>query len=269
MMTPLPAPTLPAPTLPAPTFSQRLRATRPGVAGALALGVGLMLSFLPRATFSSETAPADFWTLTVMDEQGLPLPGAVLLGAEAPASNSQQSRPDSDAAGMSPLIIDQRNKRFEPFVSVSAPQRPVSFPNSDDTRHHVYSFSESNVFERKLYRANDADPVIFTSEGVVALGCNIHDNMQAYILVTSEPAAGPSDSEGLLRVMGSAPPASKATLQLWHPLLNTTGEGVAVPVTRSNRGAAVTLPLTWSDPQAPRSQGDLESLLRQFSREDP
>lgn len=170
---------------------------------------------------------------------------------------------------MSPLIIDQRNKRFEPFVTVSAPQRPVSFPNSDDIRHHVYSFSEGNAFERKLYRADDAEPVTFTAQGVVALGCNIHDNMQAYVLVTADSVAGPSDARGVIRVAGSAPPADTVTLPLWHPLLNTTGEASSVPLTRADGGATVTLPLTWNDPQERRSRGDLESLLREFSRENP
>ncbi|MEE4109769.1 MAG: hypothetical protein V2I24_10495, partial [Halieaceae bacterium] len=169
---------------------------------------------------------------------------------------------------MSPLIIDQRNKRFEPFVSVTAPRRSISFPNSDDIRHHVYSFSEGNAFERKLYRADDAAPVTFSTPGIVALGCNIHDNMQAYVLVTAEPVAGPSDATGVLRVAGRAPD-DDAKLPLWHPLLNTSGEATALPFSRSGANITVVLPLTWNDPQAQRSTSDLESLLRQFSREDP
>ena len=219
------------------------------------------------AVRGNDGEPDGLWTLTVFDEQGQPVPGAVLLGARSHPSTPRRGA--SSAATMSPLIIDQRNKRFVPFVSVSPPRHPVSFPNSDDVRHHVYSFSAGNAFERKLYRANDAAPVVFATAGVVALGCNIHDNMQAYVLVTEDAVAGPSDARGVIRVAGSAPGADTATLALWHPLLNTTGEAVAAPLTRAAGAAGVTLPMTWSDPQQPRSRGDLEALLRQFSRDNP
>jgi len=251
----------------AKAFLIRRRITPPRVALAAALAAGLVMATLVPAARGENREPGGHWALTVFDEQGQPLQGAVLLGTPSRTSPAQHDA--SDAGTMSPLIIDQRNKRFVPFVSISSPQRPVSFPNSDDVRHHVYSFSAGNVFERKLYRANEAAPVIFATSGVVALGCNIHDNMQAYVLVTEEPVAGPSDARGVIRVTGRAPAADTATLPLWHPLLNTTGEAVVVPLTLAAGKASVTLPMTWSDPQQPRSSGDLEALLRQFSRENP
>lgn len=194
-------------------------------------------------------------SLLVVDEGGAALPGAVVF-----------ARAGTGASGRENTAIDQRDKRFVPLVSVVTPGATVSFPNSDDVRHHVYSFSGDNAFERKLYRANEADPVTFDSEGVVALGCNIHDNMQAFVLVTARPIHGVSREDGV--VPGYAP-SRHQTLAIWHPLLNTTGEAVALTVTVDGRGPRVVLPLRWQDPQERRSTTDLEKLLREFSRGTP
>jgi plastocyanin len=250
---------------PAKALPIRREVARPSVRAAFALGIGLVLTCLAPGAGSQTPEHENSWTLTVTDELGQAVPGAVLLRAR---SYGAEQHHGADRLAMSPLIIDQRNKRFEPFVSVTAPRRSINFPNSDDIRHHVYSFSRGNAFERRLYRANDAAPVTFSAQGVVALGCNIHDNMQAYVLVTEEPVAGPSDAAGVLRVAGKAPD-DDSTLPLWHPLLNTSGEASALPFTRTGAGLTVVLPLTWNDPQAQRSTSELESLLRQFSREDP
>ena len=153
-------------------------------------------------------------TVRVLDTNGTPLPGAVVfVGANTAASAGRSAGPTH--------AIDQRSKRFDPFVSVARPGDVVSFPNSDDIRHHVYSFSDGNAFERKLYRANEADPVTFSSPGVVALGCNIHDNMQAFVLVTDEPVQGVSGDDGA--VAGWRADVG-ARVRVWHPFLNNEGE---------------------------------------------
>jgi len=59
----------------------------------------------------------------------------------------------------------------------------VRFPNRDQIRHHVYSFSRPKRFELPLYKGEDAPPVLFDKPGVVKIGCNIHDWMSAIILV--------------------------------------------------------------------------------------
>jgi plastocyanin len=195
--------------------------------------------------------------LRFVDLAATPVPGVVVWAAAA-----QSSVPAAAPAERRPTIVDQRDKQFVPFVSVVAPGTEVRFPNSDDIRHHVYSFSEGNRFERKLYRANDAAPVRFDTAGVVALGCNIHDNMEAYILVRDLPDAVVSDERGAASVTVQEP----GTLQLWHPMLP---EIIELPAS-GNRGGiprTVTLPLTWDDPQIPRSVNELEQLLKAFSRD--
>ncbi len=39
-------------------------------------------------------------------------------------------------------------------------------------------------------------PVVFDQPGIVTLGCNIHDNMAAFIVVTAAPFFGRTDNKG-------------------------------------------------------------------------
>ena len=51
-------------------------------------------------------------------------------------------------------------------------------------------------FQLPLYRGKPYPPVTFDQPGVVTLGCNIHDNMLAYIVVTAAPCFGRTDASG-------------------------------------------------------------------------
>ncbi|MDZ7784535.1 MAG: hypothetical protein U5K56_16885 [Halioglobus sp.] len=147
-----------------------------------------------------------------------------------------------------------------------APGAAVQFPNSDDTRHHVYSFSPGNTFELKLYRAGDAPPVVFENPGVVTLGCNIHDNMKAYIVVSDNPAIALSNADGIAD-LAWLPAGEAVTLEVWHPQLQETVSLALSGDETADGSAILTLPLVWSDPQTAKSPSQLESLLKRFSRD--
>ena len=198
--------------------------------------------------------------IEVRGADGAPMPFAVI-----------SSRGPGLAASPSDTVtvaVDQREKRFEPFVSTVRPGALVHFPNSDDIRHHVYSFSDAKRFELKLYQANDAPPVLLEQPGLVTLGCNIHDNMKAYILVTEDDVAAVTDANGVVAIDGEFLRAGKGTLQLWHPLGD---EALQIDLDAEQRSGKevvkVRLPFSWHDPQAPRSASSHESLLRGFGNQ--
>ena len=95
-----------------------------------------------------------------------------------------------------PTEMDQHNLQFSPFVLVVPVGASVTFPNRDAVRHHVYSFSPAKKFELKLYGRDETRSVRFEKSGVVALGCNIHDNMVAFIKVVDTPFATKADAKG-------------------------------------------------------------------------
>lgn len=141
----------------------------------------------------------------LLDSQGQPLANAVLsLRSFAGASTAPAS-----------AIMDQRSQQFAPNVLAVRSGTSVTFPNSDNIRHHVYSFSLAKRFELRLYQGTPSEPVIFDKPGVVVLGCNIHDWMLGYVYVTDDPWFAVSDEQGRLRI--DQLPAGTYLASLWHP----------------------------------------------------
>lgn len=112
-------------------------------------------------------------------------------------------------------IMRQQNTMFHPFVLPVRTGSKVSFPNLDEFRHHVYSFSKAKRLELRLYGQDESKEVVFDQAGVVALGCNIHDNMLAYIYVTDDPYYRVADQAGTV-VFTDLPPG-KYKVSVWHP----------------------------------------------------
>ena len=96
--------------------------------------------------------------------------------------------------------MDQKNRTFVPHVLAVQTGTAVRFPNSDDIRHQVYSFSSAKTFQLPLYKGTPASPVWFDKAGVVSLGCNIHDHMIAYIYVVDSPWFAKANADGLARI---------------------------------------------------------------------
>jgi hypothetical protein len=92
----------------------------------------------------------------------------------------------------------------------------VVFPNSDSVSHQVYSFSPARKFQLPLYRGKPYPPVLFDREGVVTLGCNIHDQMRAYVYVVEAQYFGRTDANGSWMVADVEP--GEYRVEIWHPL---------------------------------------------------
>ncbi|MDZ7683746.1 MAG: methylamine utilization protein [Gammaproteobacteria bacterium] len=114
-------------------------------------------------------------------------------------------------------IMDQKSKAFRPYVLPVRVGTEVSFPNSDQIRHHVYSFSPAKRFEIRLYHGEPGETVTFDEPGIVALGCNIHDNMVGYIYVTEAVSFGRTNASGEVQL--NLPPGTQM-IRAWHPALS-------------------------------------------------
>jgi plastocyanin len=115
---------------------------------------------------------------------------------------------------MGGVEIAQAHKQFQPRVTVVTVGTPVSFPNFDTVRHHVYSFSPAKTFELKLYAGVPREPVVFDKPGVAVLGCNIHDQMAAWVVVVDTPLHARSAAGG--RATLENVPAGAYTMRVWH-----------------------------------------------------
>ncbi len=183
---------------------------------------GVCLSLLTIAVAS----PAATVTLSALGPDAQGLPDAVFMitgdGAQPAATHTAN--------------MDQRNKQFAPHVLPVRTGTAVSFPNSDNVRHQVYSFSPAKRFELPLYHGTQAEPVIFDKPGVVVLGCNIHDGMIGYILVDDSDWNAVADGNGRASV---SLPEGNYRISFWHPLaqqqpaaqeLNVQPQGAVVTV---------------------------------------
>lgn len=162
-------------------------------------------------------------------------------GAGNPVADAAVLVRDTD--GSTPttgLVIDQIDRRFVPRAAIVPVGSAVGFPNKDNIRHHVYSFSPAKTFELKLYSGTPATPVVFDQPGIVVLGCNIHDGMIAYVYVVDTAQAALSDAQGRAQLADVAPGALR--LDIWHPQLREP-LSVEVPASRADGPVAATLML--------------------------
>ena len=129
-------------------------------------------------------------------------------------------------AGVTPMAtMDQIEKTFVPGLLPIVVGTRVRFPNHDQIRHHVYSFSRTKTFELPLYKGEDAAPVLFDKVGVVKIGCNIHDWMSGIILVLPTPYFARTDADG--HFMLADLPRGKYTVVAWHELSKAKPEDTA------------------------------------------
>jgi plastocyanin len=172
-------------------------------------GIMRTVIFLALLCAAPISAGATTVAVTVQDTEGRPLRDAVV------SIQSSATRPGTLAQFAGPMKITQQDIKFDPFVLLVQKGARVSFPNRDRVRHHVYSFSKAKKFELKLYGREDDRAILFDVPGTVALGCNIHDQMQAFIRVVDTPWAGKTDANG--RVVIDGIPGGGATITVWHP----------------------------------------------------
>jgi plastocyanin len=183
--------------------------------------------------------------IIVKDDKGRSSPDAVAYVAATGAANGAPKKH---------AVVDQRDKQFVPYVTAVQVGTAVSFPNSDNIRHHVYSFSSAKKFELPLYSGVPAEPVVFDKVGFVTLGCNIHDWMIAYVAVLPTPyfQVTRQDGHAVLKDL----PAGQYTVQVWHPALKGQPEALAqrVDVGSGTKSLLFTLPLK-HDVRAKRAPG--------------
>ena len=168
-------------------------------------------------------------TLKFVDRDGQPVVGLV-----AEIHQSELSSAPEEVA-----IIDQIDRTFVPMVLLARTGQRVNFPNSDNVRHHVYSFSDIKQFSTPLYAVEPIEPILFDRAGIAVLGCNIHDSMVAYVYVSEWAHAFQSNAAGLLRITGVT--GAPDTLHLWHPWLQTPDNRQSLDISQLEDGAELTV----------------------------
>jgi plastocyanin len=160
--------------------------------------------------------PAATLSISLRSADGHPLQGAVITvhALDAPARHAAPVH----------AIMDQVHRAFVPDLVVIPVGSTVEFPNSDSVSHQIYSFSPAKRFQLPLYRGKPYPPTQFDQAGVVTLGCNIHDEMLAYLLVTDASWYGRTDSAG---TWTTEVPRGRYRVEVWHPRLRDSDADLA------------------------------------------
>lgn len=188
---------------------------------------GLAL-FAAGALLSASLAAAPL-SVRVVDSGGHPVRDAVVTlypaggAARAPRAGGR-------------FTVSQKDIQFHPFLSIVPVGADVSFPNLDPTKHHVYSFSPAKRFELKLFAKDQSRTVRFDKPGVIALGCNIHDQMSAFIIATDSVWTARTNAQGMA-VFADAPGGS-GRVTVWHPYLRAPGGAVQQALGPAQRSLA-------------------------------
>lgn len=194
------------------------------------------LSLLLALTISAlapAAASAGMLTVKVLDGDGEPVGDAVVMVSAADGSLPAPAQ-------QAPAIIDQSDEMFAPLITIVPVGGRVVFQNSDRIRHHVYSFSPPKPFELQVAGFADTPPVTFDKPGVVAVGCNIHDDMVAWVYVVGAGRTLHTGADGVAAFPDLAD--GPYQVSVWHPRLRP---GQAVPVLDAAvAGSGSTLPVT-------------------------
>lgn len=162
--------------------------------------------------------------LVAFGQAGSVLAATLLINVQTPDGHALAgavvtARPlDAPARRPTPVhaVMDQVNRAFAPDLLVIPVGSTVAFPNSDSVSHQIYSFSAAKRFQLPLYHGKPYPPVQFDQTGVITLGCNIHDDMLAYLLVTDAPYFGRTDAQG---AWSGDVPRGRYQVSVWHPRL--------------------------------------------------
>lgn len=185
--------------------------------------------------------------ITVLDPKKRPVADAV-VSLHTHLVATQQAK-------HSVVSIDQRQREFVPYVTVVQQGTQIRFPNSDNIRHHVYSFSPIKRIDLQLYKGTAAAPLTFDQAGLAVLGCNIHDWMLAYVKVVDTPYFGRSSTAGVVQL--TQVPAGHYQMQIWHPRRQ---KPIEVPIHVGERPQQWVQTLSYDSPD-PRQSAPIEQSM--------
>jgi plastocyanin len=140
---------------------------------------------------------------------------------------------------MGRLAINQRNKEFVPRVVIATPGQQIDFPNNDPFQHNVFSNSEVKRFDMGIFQSGESRAITVGHTGIISVYCNIHPEMEAFIVVIRSQFFCLSNERGEVQIRNVPPGYYR--LKVWHERatpekLEALTRQVAVNATGTNLG---------------------------------
>jgi len=133
-------------------------------------------------------------------------------------------------------VIRQREKQFDPPVTIVVRGTTVDFPNEDKMFHNVFSVSRPARFDLGLYKSGTAKSVEMKRAGTVDVYCNIHPEMVAKVKVLDNAYYTITGGDGKFEIPNV--PAGEYPIVAWLP---TGDEAKGSVVVKAGEAAEVKL----------------------------
>jgi plastocyanin len=168
--------------------------------------------FLPAVTFGGEGPSKTGVVKGTITIGGKPTSEAV-VSVEGLSTKDLKSQLSS--LKLKRAVMDQQDLKFLPHVLPVVAGTAVEFANNDKTFHNVFSQSEAKKFDLGLYSPGRRRSVTFDKAGLVRILCNVHPNMEAFIVVKEHPYFAVTDKRGNYQLSGVS--LGKYRVEVWHP----------------------------------------------------
>lgn len=143
------------------------------------------------------------------------LSGSVTLASGKPAANAVvYLEGGTKGTPMKKAVIDQRDRKFIPHISVVTVGTRVEFPNNDVVFHNVFTEYHSERFDFGIYARGKSKSQVFDQPGLAVLLCSIHPEMSAYVMCVDTPYYAVADGKGRFRI--PRVPTGEYIVRGWH-----------------------------------------------------
>ncbi len=126
------------------------------------------------------------------------------------------------------VVMDQKNLKFIPHVLPIVAGTTVDYLNSDDVLHNVFSPAKcAEKFNLGTWAKGDIRSYTYNDSdcGAVML-CNVHPEMEAWILVLQNNYFYKTDKDGKYEIKNVPP--GKYELKVWHEKLKGKAQNIEV-----------------------------------------
>jgi plastocyanin len=131
-------------------------------------------------------------------------------------SQKVEVHPDYAKTAKEPVMIDNKNCRFEPHVIAVRTGQPLVIGNSDPIGHNTKAeFFDNPAFNDLIPAGGKIQKTFGKPEsGAVKFECSIHPWMNAYLFVKDDPYVGISDAKWHISIKNV--PVGERTFGVWN-----------------------------------------------------
>jgi plastocyanin len=121
--------------------------------------------------------------------------------------------------------LDQRNMTFIPHVLPIQTGTTVDFLNNDEVKHNVFS-PDHEKYNLGTWPKGAVKQYTFNTQGVYTQLCNVHPEMESFIVALDTPYFTVTDKDGNFELQGIPP--GEYTIKAWHEKLRFIKQKVTI-----------------------------------------